>query len=314
MPNRILISLLALAASGFFAWTVSGQETQENDAEIAPPPPARTTFSFEGLGQFLDGADVDGTAGDVDITRLGATLGFRHSLSDSTMLTGSLRHEWSDYDFEQASGLFAGASNAESPFDSLHESGLTVGLSAQLDEQWSLFANGIVGAGYEVGADFGDSIVGGGFAGFGYRFTDNFSLTLGVGALTRLEDDALVIPLVGFRWQINDDLRLESEGISTRLVWDANDGLELSAFGRYSSRAYRMDDGNAYLPGGSFSDNRIVVGAGASWQVGEQLRLKLEAGASVWQEYRFFNESGNELSTRESDPQLMIQAGLEFRF
>lgn len=314
MTDRILKASFAIVTSLSIASGTCGQDAQASEAGFTPPSPPSTTFSLEVLGQFLDGADVEGTAGDVEIARAGAVLRFQHSLSETLTLSGSLRHEWSDYDFEQASGLFAGASNAESPFDSVNESGLVLGLSSQIDEQWSLFASGIVGAGYEAGADFGDSVFGGGFAGFGYRFTDQFSLTLGVGVLSRLEDDALVIPLIGFRWQINEELRLESEGISTRLVWEAAEDLELNAFGRFSSRDYRMDDSNAYLPGGAFSDNRIVVGAGASWRIAEQLSLKLEAGASVWQEYKFFNASGNEVSARETDPQLMVRAGFEFRF
>ncbi len=75
-----------------------------------------------------------------------------------------------------------------------------------------------------------------------------------------------------------------------------------------------MDDDNPSLPEGAFSDNRIVIGAAADWQVAERFTLKLEAGASVWQEYKFFNSSGDELSTRETDPQLMLRAGFEFRF
>lgn len=314
MTNRPLITLIASGAIASTGSVATGQDAQASEAGITPPPTPSTSLAFETLGMYLDGADVDGSTGDVDIARLGATLRFRHSLSEALTLTGSFRHEWSDYDFEQAAGLFTGASNAETPFDAVSESGITLGLTAQLDDQWSLFANGVIGAGYESGADFGDSIFGGGFGGFGYRFTDDFSMTLGVGALTRLEDDALVIPLIGFRWQIQDDLRLESEGISTRLVWEANDDLELSAFGRYSSRDYRMDDDNPYLPEGAFSDNRIVIGAAADWQVAERFTLKLEAGASVWQEYKFFNSSGDELSTRETDPQLMLRAGFEFRF
>ncbi len=193
MTNRPLITLIASGAIASTGSVATGQDAQASEAGITPPPTPSTSLAFETLGMYLDGADVDGSTGDVDIARLGATLRFRHSLSEALTLTGSFRHEWSDYDFEQAAGLFTGASNAETPFDAVSESGITLGLTAQLDDQWSLFANGVIGAGYESGADFGDSIFGGGFGGFGYRFTDDFSMTLGVGALTRLEDDALSV-------------------------------------------------------------------------------------------------------------------------
>ena len=315
--NKLQLCVLAATACVISQPSALGQDAPADDAApetIAPPAASDTSFTLEVFGQYLGEGDVEGPAGDVDITRLGGSLGFRHSLSDSTVLIGSVLHEWSDYDFDRAGTLFPGASNAESPFDDLHETALTLGISTRLDNRWSLFARGIIGAGYENGADFDDSIVGGGFGGFGYKFSDEFSLSLGLGVLTRLEDDELIVPLIGFRWQIQDDLRLESEGLAANLIWETNDDLELRAFGRYTSRSYRMDDSNDYLPGGAFSDDRFIVGAGADWAVADQITLSIEVGASVWQEYEFFNSSGDKISTRETDPQLMVRAGFEYRF
>jgi hypothetical protein len=277
-------------------------------------PDRQTSFSVEGIGAYHGAADVEGSAGDVSVFRAGAILGFRHAASDRLTVFGDFAQEWSDYDFENAAGLFAGASDAESPFDSLHESVLSLGFSYAIDDSWSVFGRGIVGAGYESGADFGDSIYAGGFAGFGYRFSDQLSLSFGAGALSRLEDDALVIPIVGVQWQINDDWRLETEGLGARLGWTVCDQFELHGFARYSSRDYRIDEANAYLPGGAFIDNRVLVGAGADWRPAEGITLTLEAGASVWQEFRFFNSAGDEISDRETDPQLMIRAGFEILF
>jgi len=273
-----------------------------------------TTFAVRLFGQYFVASDVDDTAGEVDITRAGAGLSFRRTVNDRLALTGSFRHEGSDYDFRDAAGLFPGSTDPESPFDNVHESRLSLGVAYQVDEAWSLFATGFVGSGYESGADLGDGLFGGVLAGFGYTFSEAFTLRLGVGVRTRIEDDALVLPLIGFRWQINESLRLESEGIALRLLWQTCDELELGLFARYSTRDYRTDEDNTFLPDGVFRDDRVTIGGSASWSPSPAFTLRLEAGASVWQEFTFLNSSGDELNSTETDPQFMVAGRLEFRF
>ncbi len=305
---NVSFAILAIAAPG-----LAIEPTQES-SETGSVSSGSSSFSARLFGQYFTASDVDDSSGDVEIVRAGAELSFRHAASDRLAFNGSFRHEGSDYDFDRASGLFPGSVDGESPFDTVHESRLALGMTYQVDEAWSLFATGFIGAGYESGADIEDGLFGGGFGGFGYRFTDDFSLQLGVGVRTKIEDDTLVIPLIGFRWQITDSLHLESEGIAARLIWQTSDELQLGLFARYSTRDYRTDRDNPYLPDGVFRDDRVTVGAHGAWSPSPAVSLKLELGASVWQEFTFTDSSGDKLNETETDPQLLLAASFEFRF
>lgn len=305
---------VALLASLLLPVTAEAHDQPGESQSLGASDSGNTTFAVRLFGQYFTSSDVDDTSGEVDIVRAGAELSFRHSASERLAITGSFRHEGSDYDFHDAAGLFPGSTDAESPFDTVHESRIALGAAYQMDEAWSLFATGFFGGGYESGADMGDGLFGGAFGGFGYTFSEAFTLQLGLGVRTQIEDDALVLPLIGFRWQINDSLRLESEGIAARLLWQTCDQLELGLFARYSTRDYRTDEDNAFLPDGVFRDDRVVIGASANWSPDPAFSFRFEAGASVWQEFTFINSSGDELNSTETDPQLLLAGRLEFRF
>lgn len=309
--HAAVLSVLTSAGTGALA---QAQDEQPSGVETADQKQKQTSFAIELFGEYLSGADVDGDPGDVDVARAGGEISVRHAVNPRLALTGSFRHEVSDYDFESAGGLFPGSTDDESPFDDVRESRFALGFAYGIDEFWSVFGTGFVGAGYESGADFDDALYGGGFAGFGYAFNEAFSLQLGIGVRTRLEDSTLVIPLIGFRWQISDTVSLESEGISARLAWQTNDELELSLFARYTTRDYRTVDNNQYLPDGVFSDDRVVIGARADWEPAPLFSLTLEAGASVWQEFTFYDSDGDEISDSDTDIQFVLGAAIEFRF
>lgn len=308
-----VVSAFTLTAPAAFAQEEAGEPKPVQSAGTAESRRS-TVFSLNGSATYLGEADVDDDSGEVSVFRAGGRLGFRHSASKQLTVVGAIAEEWSDYDFENAANLFPGSTSAESPFDSLHETVFTLGFDYRIDESWAVFGGGIAGFGYESGADFGDSFYAGGRAGFRYRYSDSLSLGFGAGLVTRLEDDALVVPILTVQWQIDEDWRLESDGLGAKLAWSASDDLKLHAFARYSSRDYRLDDSNSYLPGGAFSDSRFLLGAGATWSPAERFTISIEAGTSVLQTFKFYNGAGNEISERDSDPQLMLRAGLEFRF
>ncbi|MFU8828599.1 MAG: hypothetical protein ACNA8P_04095 [Phycisphaerales bacterium] len=314
-PARLLVALI-VSTSLIPAAQAADEATPPEQVRELPPAETRPTtfYGVDLFGQYLSRSDVDDTSGGVSVVRAGADFSMRHAVSSKFQLLGHLRHEISDYDFNRPGGLFPGAVDTQDPFDEVHETRASLGFLYALDEQWSLFGTGVLRAGFEGGARFEDSLTGGGFGGFGYAFTEEFSMQFGLGVLTRLEDDPLVIPIVGFRWQITDTLRAESEGIAGRLSWAATDDFTLSAFARYSTRDYRLDRSNDFLPGGVLRDDRLVLGAGATWTPSPAVQVSAEVGASVWQRFRFYDEAGNELNDPNTDPQFLIGGRVEFRF
>lgn len=308
-----LLTALTVLTPSLFAQPETDDASPVQEAGTSESRRA-TAFTLSGSATYLSEGDVDQNSGEVSVFRAGAQLGFRHSASEKLTIVGSIAEEWSDYDFTGAANLFPGSTSAESPFDAMHETVLTLGFDYRIDETWAAFGGGIAGLGYESGADLGDSLYGGARAGFRYRYSDSLSLGFGAGLITRLEKDPLVLPLLTVRWQIDEDWRLESNGLAATLAWAASDDLELHGFVRFSSRDYRLDDDNSYLPGGAFIDNRFLLGAGATWAPAENFTLSIEAGTSVLQSFKFYDSAGNEISERDTDPQLMLRARIEFRF
>ncbi|MFG0294002.1 MAG: DUF6268 family outer membrane beta-barrel protein [Phycisphaerales bacterium JB050] len=308
-----VVSVLTGTAPAVLAQADANEPSPVQDAGTAESRQS-TVFTLSGSATYLGEADVDDDSGEVSVFRAGGRLGFRHSASQQLTVVGSISEEWSDYDFENAANLFPGSTSTESPFGSLHETVFTLGFDYRIDESWAAFGGGIAGFGYESGADFGDSFYAGGRAGFRYRYNDALSLGFGAGVISRLEEDTLIIPILTVQWQIDEDWRLESDGLGAKLTWSASEDLKLHGFARYSSRAYRTDENNSFLPGGAFVDSRFLLGAGATWSPAERFTISLEAGTSILQTFKFYNDSGNEISERDSDPQLMLRAGIEFRY
>lgn len=316
MPKRIpYVLTIPLVLALCTTHALAQDQDRDNGADIPlQSQQSQTSLAVQLFGEYLTAADVDDTSGDVEVARAGIQFSLRHTVSPQLAYTATLRHETSDYDFSRPAGLFPGSTNTESPFDEVHETRASLGFTYGIDEAWSIFGTGFVGAGYESGARIEDSLFGGAFGGFGYAFNDNFSLRLGLGVRTRQDDDALVIPLIGFVWQLSDDLRLESEGIASRLIWQTTDDLELSLFARYSTRDYRTDKSNDSLPDGVFRDDRVVLGARADWTPNPGFVLKLEAGASIWQRFSFYDQNDDRINRTETDPQFLIGATFEVRF
>jgi len=314
MLNRFIPCLMI--PFGLFVATHHAHARDLENGPDAPlqPQQSQTSFAVQLFGEYLSAADVDDTSGDVEVVRVGVRLSLRHVVNPQLAYTATLRHETSDYDFSRAAGLFPGSNDTQSPFDRVHETRASFGFIYGIDDAWSLFGTGFIGAGYETGARIEDAMFGGAFGGFGYAFSDTFSLQLGIGVRTRQDDDALVIPLIGFIWKIGDDLRLESEGIASRLIWQTTEDLELSLFARYTTRDYRTDRSNEFLPDGVFRDDRVVIGARADWTPNPGFVLTIEAGASIWQRFTFYDQNDDRINRTETDPQLLIGASFEVRF
>lgn len=308
------------AITSHLLWTLLtvmiAQTASADDALQLPEQsePRATTFQFDAFGEYFLRADVDDTGSDVSVGRVGGEVSMRHRASDSLVVLAGLRLEVAEYDFGDPAGLYPGAPTSGDPLGELYEARFTLGFQYMVDKDWSVIGTGFARSSHEGGARFEDSITGGGILGFGYNFTERFTLQLGVGVLTRLEDSTTLIPLIGVRWQITDDLLLASEALGLRLTWTAHEDVSINAFAKYSSRDYRLDRDNATLSGGVLRDDRLLLGLGGNWRPAPAISLGVEAGASLWQRFRFYDDSGTELSDPNTDPQFFMGASFVWRF
>ncbi len=224
--------------------------------------------------------------------------------------------EWSIYVAAEAT-FFDWSANAPvvgtstDPFNDLYTTRLGAVTSIDEDEELGWFTGMEVFLSGEDSADVQDAISVGGITGVRCRAGDDLAVSFGLAALTRLEDDAWVIPYFGFDWQVSDRLHLGTEGPRVALEAALSDDWSANLAAEYRLRQYRLNESNA-LADGVFQDDQITATAGLAWMPRPGVSLELEAGAAVWEEYTFVADGGTTVNEFESDPSAYVGLGLRF--
>jgi hypothetical protein len=220
--------------------------------------------------------------------------------------------EWSDYDFKDVTGLLA-PGDGDGPMEDGWIVRISPGMVYAIDDNWAAVGGGIIQLAWEDDADIGDSATYGGYGGVRYSWAPGRFLTLGVIAQSQLEDDALVVPLIAFEFQLAENLILENDGLGVRLTAQINDQWRASIFGRYELREYRLSD-SGDAPEGVLSDARVPVGVGIMWRPNASISVRGYAGAVVYQKYELDNSGGHEIADDETDPAAFMGIDVRIAF
>ncbi len=333
-----------LALCGGLACTLAAFPASAQDSTIAEPAQIETnerrgdvggepresdvgSLSLSAVGWFEhtfrtdiddDGASADG---DVAVSRVGTGLTLSGAIGEQTRWFVPLTWEYSSYDFNDAGGLVNAAASTE-PFEDGHIFTLTPSVAYIIDQRWSVRGGVLLESAFEPGADFGDSLTFGGLVAARYNFSKEFALTFGVAAKSRLEDSALVIPIIGAEWTINEQLRLSggggngpgSRGPGIALYYAATESLTLSFGGSYEFREFRLEERTDDASEGVFSDQRVNLLMGVEWRATESISVGLTGGVSVWQEYEFENSEGDTVHEVNGDPTGLLGVNISVRF
>ena len=206
-------------------------------------------------------------------------------------------YEIAHYAFDGATGLVPGRSD---PWDDFHRANLGVQLEWERD-RWRHFARlGATWAG-ESDAGFGEAITWQGFGGASWQWRDDLSLTFGLLGLSRLEDDPLVVPILGFDWRPTARLRVFTPGPGVAATYEVARGVDLTLRTGWESRDYRLDGGRPGARGAVVRDDRVPVALELSARRGPA-SLTLRAGATVHQEFEVDDRTGDRIATVETDP------------
>jgi hypothetical protein len=310
-PTLTLASTLALAT------IASAQPAATAEPTTAPivtePESSRDTWAFtlSTDPSFTFRSDLDEDKGSVSIVRTNFAANFAGPIGDRLRLSIGLFGGVANYDFKDF--RTGGVTFNDGPIDDAYEAGLSLLAIYSIDDQWYALARGSVLAGWEADADLGDSIFGTAAAGIGYHFSKNFSLALGGGFITRLEDNVGFLPLIVLNWQISDTLKLETTGVGLVLASTLSDQWSVYLRGGGDFHQYRLEDNNQVAPGGVLNDTRVPVGVGFEWKPCAGLTLSLEGGVVVYQQYELRNND-EEIDEIETDPAAYIAARLSYRF
>jgi len=283
---------------------------EEATAERPSGATARLTLG----GQHTFASEFKDAPGEVGVSRGSAELALSFPLRGSWRLGVGMDTEISSYDFTDATGFVAGT---DEPWDETAQFSLSATASTRIGERWGAFFGGGVDSSAQFGADFADSITGGVFAGGSYAFSDRFTLGFGAGVRTRLEDNALVLPVISIdyrfadRWRLGSRQALNSFGLE--LSYEVTDAVTLGVDVAYEGRAYRLDD-EGPVPEGVGRDWRLPAAFSVGWKVMPQVTLAGRAGVAFFQEYTLDDEDGDEINEIEADPAAFAGATLTFDF
>lgn len=312
--SAILLPCLALPALAQADPANSPPEGSQGQTPPRAEPPReltarshapRTTLTLS--GSYTASANLDDGPGDVSIARAGLSAEIAFPIEARRSLSLIIGAEESWYDFSDATGLEASTGE---PFSDVTEASLALLYLAPLNDTTSYFALASVGYAGESGAEFDDSIVYMGAVGFTTKVSDTFSWGLGVGVATRLEDNALILPLPQITWKISDRWTLASERAGVRLSYAASDALTYGLHAEYDSRTFRLDK-DGPLPSAVVTDRRVPVGFFLDYKPTPNVRVGAEVGAALLTNFDIIDENGDDITDDDADP--AVYAGLSVR-
>lgn len=311
----LLAAPTALAQNGETPPVVTKPESP-TASEPAPAPAGerKAEAAFDLYGDYTFQSDFSDEPGHVSIWRVGANANMSFPVMERSAIGVGLRAERWGFEFGDATTFDAADGK---PWKEVSDLAALVSFRHQFSEHWSGAVGGGLEAAFADGAEFGDSITGGGFVSAAYKFTDDLTVGFGVTARSQLEDNAFVFPLITFDWKFAEHWRMSSNpSVSRRLysiTYSPNDQWAFSFGGGYQTMDFRLDDGDS-TPNGVGRIARIPIGAEVSWNPSKQLSIGVYGGAFVWQEYTLDDQNGDRVLRDQADIAPFLGAQVEWRF
>ena len=294
----------------------SNQDNNTADAEqVVSAPPKGWSFELSGGATFAGDTDFDNGIGEFSYDAYELAISARRMVGDSGSLSIELKGGLIDYSITPSPASAVGdAANIGAEFDTVTTMGLTGMYARQIDDTSSWFIGGGVISAGEDDADFGDTLDGLALAGYKHTFSDK--LELGIGALvrTRLDDDALIVPLLTLSYRPDERWTIASEGLGLKIDYKASDALNYGIAAEYDSDTFRLDDTHALARGGVATHRRIPVSFYTQYKASDTIELSARVGAQFAGELEILNTSGNEITSQDIDTGIFGSFNISFRF
>lgn len=282
--------------------------TKKPDSPEAEKSP--WSFRLSGGGVYQFETDLRGNPGSYSVARGDTAFGLGYRVSESLRLTLDVGTEVSWYEFDNATTVLAPSAK---PFHVMYQTDINPGIRFDIDDNWFVLAGGIIQFSGERKADTGKSFTGGAFGAVGYKISDDLTLYGGVLGKSRLEDDALAVPIIGVNWRITENLRLDTRGLGAVLTMTVKPGLRVFVDATYESREYRLSD-ESFLREGVVRDRQIPIGVGAGFDLCKNFTLTVRGGVNVWQQFTVDTDNEVRVNRFRSDPTGFIGLRGEIRF
>lgn len=181
-------------------------------------------------------------------------------------------------------------------------------------EQWALLGEGSLSSQLEEGADFDDSLAGGGSLALEYRIPDRLDLVAGAGVGSRLDkDDVRILPVVSAIWYATQRLRLRAHMHGARIDYELTEDVKLFARAQVRSRRYRLERRAGPTGKGTLRERMIPAGLGVVWKLDRRLRMSAFAGAVFDHEFRAYDSDRNRIDSIDSGAAPFFEIRLDLR-
>lgn len=309
-----LTRAVALCTAFASALAIASTAPAQSNTQQKPP----MSFSIVGNSEYQFKTDIDG-GGEFSVWRSYAGAEARFTLSPELDLTFRGRYDYDRYNFSGTATML-GVGAGIDPWENIHTLTASALLSAQMNEQWTLFGGPVGQISREWEAKLGDSWIAGGVVGTTFTFDENLTLGIGIGATNQIEDSYRLFPVFILDWRIVENLRLTTRTISAasgdtglELVYEL-DGLELGVGAMYQYRRFRLDSSNAASPGGVGRDTRVPLWGRVGFNFSPNLSASVYAGAVLAGQLRLETATGGFVGSADYDPAWLVGARVSFRF
>jgi hypothetical protein len=296
---RAAAAMLCLAHAAAPALGADDAEAPETAWSVEPG----VEWRFDGAVIHQLDTNID-DGGSFSVTRLFLSGGADITFDAQTSLSMRLGYGYDGYDF---SGPVPGLGVAD-PWDDIHTLRLGGMLRWAPDDRWTVFAAPTIRVAAERGADFGDAIHGGGFAGFSYKVSDRLTIGPGFGAITQIEDDVAVFPVLIIDWKITDDLVLRTgtglaatQGPGLVLAWSFAEDWELAFGGRYELQRFRLSDSGP-VPNGVGEERSFPLFGSLTWEPSPNLSFSALGGVNLGGRLILDSPDGDRIASDNYDP------------
>lgn len=286
---------------------------QEGEAEEgADSTSSGLTWTLTPFFRYNLPAGLEGNNGDFSVWRTGVGYGLSGPAGEEADFNLGIGYEYNNYEFDQPNSFLPGVTNE--PFSEIHI--LDVGLNffgKANGDGWGWFGGVSGRVAGEGDAEFSDSATWGGMAGVSHRVNDELSYSLGVRAMTQIEDDVLVLPAITLDWRINDQWRFVFAGTRAELAYALAEDLSLGIGAGWENRRFRLDDDAPNL-GAVIEDSSAPIFVRLSKEVNEGFNVDLTAGFTAYSEFEIADRNGNGSRTIEGDPAAFLGLSVQWAF
>lgn len=230
--------LLAVTTMGLAGLSVAQVAVIEAD-----PTPRTKPFDLEFAYGYQGSTDIKKSDADFQRNSFRTGLNAEINFGDGFKLDNILAYEYHNYTFSGSSAF---------QWEDIHRFAYAPLFKWSTSESWTVLAAPVVQWMGEGGANMSDSFTGGGLVGFNYRANPTLSVGLLVGALSQIEDDAIIVPIPTVNWKFAEKWTLRAGvnrlgptvGVGGELRWKLDKTVELAGGIQFQRRRFRLDKNN----------------------------------------------------------------------